>query len=69
MKVAKYVLYFCIIFFLASSIWLKIVRISIESQEKNFGDVAGLLIESEILTLLTLMNTLKETGRQGAAPL
>jgi hypothetical protein len=36
---------------------------------KNFGDVAGLLIESEILTLLTLMNTLKETGRQVAAPL
>jgi len=37
--------------------------------KKEFGDVAGLLIESEILTLLTLMKTRKETGRQVAAPL
>jgi site-specific recombinase len=37
MKVVKWVLNTCIIFFLVSAVWLKTVGISIESKERIWG--------------------------------
>jgi site-specific recombinase len=46
MKVARYILNFCIIFCLASAVWLETVGASIESKERIWGRSWMLITDS-----------------------